>query len=61
MAVVIIAMTTVIAGMLISVPIRIVFSTLALYGISIYNTSEECFSRDLIGSSISGYQVLFTS
>ena len=30
-------------------------------GFSIYNTSEWCFSRDLIGSSISGYQVLFTS
>ena len=29
--------------------------------ISIYNTSEYCFSCDLIGSSISGYQVLFTS
>ena len=29
--------------------------------ISIYNTSEWCFSRDLIGSSISDYQVLFNS
>ena len=29
--------------------------------VGIYNTSEYCFSHDLIGSSISEYQVLFTS
>ena len=29
--------------------------------VSIHNTSEYCFSRDLIGSPISGNQVLFTS
>ena len=29
--------------------------------VSIYNTSGECFPRNLIGSSISGYQVLITS
>ena len=31
------------------------------YYISRYNTSEKFFSRDLVGSSISGYQVQFTS
>ena len=36
-------------------------SCLKLFWISIYNRSEWCFSRDLIGSSILGYQVLFTS
>ena len=31
-----------------------------IYNISIYNTSEYCFLRDLIGSSILRCQVIFT-